>query len=364
MPELRGGAEDGRIARARRDSAGRSRSCLVLLLYLGPLGRWAVTALARHSLHGPKGAEIRVRNWAGGHQRRFPHSARPDEDEEDVLDDPNGRNHRRSRGDRNLHRRGGFRDVRRRNRPSPLDREGRPAAVVLGSQLSPWRNEWAGRLPRAYGIFIDGPVFPQVRRYLNNPPTTIQQARKASSAAVESFNAEPATRLVLWVGGLDGPSQVAAVRSIMVGHEGSVVTGMYWGDPPHTRPPLALLSHGFRVARRSIPAPGTGSGNTVRKHLCMIRPPTATPVTAEAAGFRSTKVHGRMSVAVLHDVLGDPDFDFAGYPARYRAFPSRASERRELVPGRPAEYRKDTLRVWARDALVNGGRLGAVVVYQ
>ena len=72
--------------------------------------------------------------------------------------------------------------------------------MVLGNQLSPWRNEWAGRLPRAYGIFIDGPVFPQVRRYLNNPPTTIQQARKASSAAVESFNAEPATRLVLWVG--------------------------------------------------------------------------------------------------------------------------------------------------------------------
>ena len=66
------------------------------------------------------------------------------------------------------------------------------------------------------------------------------------------------------------------------------MTGMYWGDPPHT-PPLALLSHGFRVARRSIPAPGTGSGSTVRKHLCMIRPPTATPVTAEAAGFRSTK---------------------------------------------------------------------------
>ena len=87
-------------------------------------------------------------------------------------------------------------------------------------------------------------------------------------------------------------------------------------------------------------------------------------MTAEAAGFRSTKVHGRMSVAVLHDVLGDPDFDFAGYPARYRAFPSRASERRDLVPGRPADYRKDTLRVWARDALVNGGRLGAVVVYQ
>ena len=305
------------------------------------------------------GAEVRVANWAGRRRRAFAWMGRPEDDDELMLDDPL-HNRRRARGDRNERRRGGYGGrVGGAAMLAPRDREGGVVLrAVVGASLHPWKEFVNPIQPRAFALYVDGAFFPPVARYQNNPPSNHLIARRASEARVQDFNDGVPKRFLVWVGGANEAAQRAAARHALQGNVGAAVAGLAWGQRPHSVVQPALFNAGFRVARRTVPAPQVGGGNTVRRRLCLIRvgPPPAPP-----AGFRAVRYDGREA---LHDILGDAAFQGVGFPQEMQRRPLDASARRALVPSPVPADRLPILRAWAAAALAAGGRLVCVAIFR
>ena len=142
--------------------------------------------------------------------------------------------------------------------------------------------------------------------------------------------------------------------------ESAAAAGLSWGSHPYTEIQPALYNAGFRVARRVDAAPqvGTGSRNTARRSLCLIRVGTPPPLPS---GFRAVRYDGSEA---LHDILGDAAFEGVGFPAEMRRPPLDAAQRRTYVPSPVPADRLPILRAWSAAALAAGGRLVCVAVFR